>query len=118
MATIYDLPNLQATLEPEIDANDYAVGAVPRQGGRLVCYHSKTSAGSVLNFNPYDKELNALVIAVKKCKYYFLGKETSVHVDHEALQYLQAQSVIVPITYEWDYFSLSCGHEGLQYLQA
>jgi hypothetical protein len=43
----------------------------------------------VLNYPTYDKELYALVQAIKKWKHYLMGKETIIHIDHQPLQYLQ-----------------------------
>ena len=40
----------------------------------------------------YDKELYELVKRVKKWKHYLMGKETTIHTNHQPLQYLQSQS--------------------------
>jgi len=58
--------------------------------------------GGVLNYPTYDKELYALVPAVKKWKHYLMGKEPIIHTDHQPLQYLQAQSELKQTThYKW-----------------
>jgi hypothetical protein len=43
--------------------------------------------GVVINYCTYDKELYALVQAVKKWKHYMMGKETIFYTDHQPLQY-------------------------------
>jgi hypothetical protein len=69
----------------ETKASGYAMGEVLMQGGRLVCYHSKVFHGAILNYPAYDKELYALVQAVKKWKNYLMGKETIIHTNHQPL---------------------------------
>jgi hypothetical protein len=91
-APVLAMPNLQRPFELETDASGYALGAVLMQGGRPVCYHSELFHGAVLDYPTYDKELFAIVQAVKKWKHYLLGKETIIHTDHQPLQYLQSQS--------------------------
>ena len=54
-----------------------------------VCYHSKTFSKVVINHPTYDKKLYALVQSVKKWKHYLMGKETTIHIEHQPLQYLQ-----------------------------
>jgi hypothetical protein len=84
-APVLGMPNLQRPFELETDASGYALGAVLMQGGRHVCYHSELFHGVVLDYPTYDKELFAIVQAVKKWKHYLLGKETIIHTDHQPL---------------------------------
>jgi hypothetical protein len=65
-----------------MDASGCAMGEFLMHGGMLVCYHSKMFHGGVLNCSTYDKELYALVQAVKKWKRYLMEKETLIHIDH------------------------------------
>jgi hypothetical protein len=93
---------LQNPFEVETNASGYAMGDILMQGGRPVCYHSEIFHGEVLNYPTYDKELYALVQAVKKWKHYLMGKETIIHIDHQPLQYLQAQSKLQQTRhYKW-----------------
>jgi hypothetical protein len=62
------------------------------QGGSPMFYHSNLFHGLVLDYPTYDKELLAIVQAVKKWKIYLLGKKIIIHIDHQPLQYLQSQS--------------------------
>lgn len=72
------------------------------QGGISVCSHSELFDEAVLNYPTYDKELYALVKAVKKWKHYLLGKETIIHSDQKPLQYWQAQSKLQQVRhYKW-----------------
>jgi hypothetical protein len=86
------LPNLHKPFELEIDASGYAMGAVLMQGGRAIYYHSEVFHGAILNYPTYNKDLYALVQALKKLKHYLMGNETIIHTDNQPLQYLQAHS--------------------------
>ncbi|CAL2257590.1 unnamed protein product [Prunus armeniaca] len=61
--------------EVEVDASNYAMGAVLFQDGKLVAYHSEMFSGPVLNYLTYDKELYAMHQAVKHWRAYLLGKD-------------------------------------------
>jgi len=86
------LPDLQRPFEIEMDASDYAMGAMLMQHCKPICYHSETFNYAVVNYPTYDKELYALVQSVKKWKHYLMGKETIIHTDHQPLQYLHSQT--------------------------
>ncbi|KAH9291640.1 hypothetical protein KI387_043172, partial [Taxus chinensis] len=101
-APVLALPNLQLPFEVETDVSDYVMGVVLLQGGRPICYHSELFHGAILNYCTYDKELYALVQVVKKWKHYLMGKETIIHMDHQPLQYLQAQNKLQQARhYKW-----------------
>jgi hypothetical protein len=52
------LPDLQRPFEIEIDASDYAIGAVLTQHGNMVAYHSETLSDVVRRYPTYDKEMS------------------------------------------------------------
>jgi hypothetical protein len=91
-APVLALLNIQQPFNIETDANGYAMGEVLMQYRKPICYHSKNFNQVVFNYSTSDKELYALVQSVNKWKYYLLGKETIIHIDHQPLQYLQAQT--------------------------
>lgn len=49
----------------ETDVSDYAMGVILLQEGKPICYHSKNFSGVILNYPTYDKEMHALVQAIK-----------------------------------------------------
>ena len=49
------LLDMQQPFEIEIDAFDYAIGAVLTQHGHLVAYHSETLSNTVQKYPTYDK---------------------------------------------------------------
>ena len=82
----------QIPFEIQIDASDYAMGALLTQHIKPICYHSETFNTTVVNYPTYDKELYALVQSVKKWKHYLMGKEIVIHTDHQPPQYLHSQT--------------------------
>jgi len=61
------------------------------QGGHPIVYFSEKLHGVTLNYPTYDKELYALVRALKTWEHYLVSKEFFIHSDHESLKYLKGQ---------------------------
>ena len=76
------LLDLRQTFKIQMDASDYAMGAILLQHGKPISFHFEIFNGVVTNYPTYDKELFALVQSVKKWKNYLMGKETIIHIDH------------------------------------
>jgi hypothetical protein len=88
-APVLSLLDLQHPFEIEIDASDYAVGAVLTQHDHLVAYHSETLSDTVHKYPTYNKEMYSIVKACHHWRHYILGKETVIHTDHKPLQFMQ-----------------------------
>lgn len=90
-APILALPNFAKSFELECDASNVGIGAVLLQEGHPIAYFSEKLSGAALNYSTYDKELYALVRALKTWQHYLLPKEFVIHSDHESLKYLKGQ---------------------------
>jgi hypothetical protein len=86
---VLSLPTLQHHFEIETDASDYVVGVVLTQHGHPMPYHSETLSDIVRKYPTYDKEMYSIVQAFRQWIHYILGKETIIHIDHKALQFMQ-----------------------------
>lgn len=74
------------------DASDLAVGAILSQGeiGKdlPIAYASRTLSRAELNYNTTEKELLAIIFAVKHFRPYIYGQKFSLITDHRSLVWL------------------------------
>jgi len=70
---------MQNPFELDMDTSGYVMGVILMQGGKLVCYHSKMFHEGVLKYPTDEKEIYALVQAIKKWKHCLIRKETIIH---------------------------------------
>ena len=68
------LPYFHLPFEIEIYASDYSLGTIITQSGHPIAFH-------------YEKELYAIVQALKQWRHYILGKEMIILAYHEPLQF-------------------------------
>lgn len=83
----YDKPFLLTT-----DASNYALGAVLSQGkvgnDKPVAYASRTLNRAEVNYSASEKEMLAIVWAVKQFRQYLYGTKFTIYTDHQPLIYL------------------------------
>nr|GFB50035.1 reverse transcriptase domain-containing protein [Tanacetum cinerariifolium] len=91
-APILIAPNWDQPFELMCDASDYAVGAVLGQRIKKhfwpIHYTSKTINQAKANYTTTEKEMLAVVYAVKKFRSYLIMNKSIVYTDHSALKYL------------------------------
>ena len=71
------------------------------QNQRPIAYHSQALKGKSLALSTYEKELLALVVAVKKWRPYLLGRPFVIKTDHQSLKYLLEQKIGTPAQQKW-----------------
>jgi ribonuclease HI len=74
------------------DASDMAIGAVLMQEGRVIAYESRKLNNAELNYPVHEKELLAIIHALKVWRHYLLGSEFKIETDHQSLRYLTTQA--------------------------
>ena len=85
-------PDLDKPFEVEVDASNFATGAALMQRddqnkSRVVAYRSQTLNQAERGYNVYDKELLAVLRALRHWRHYLADAkhQVVVHTDHEAL---------------------------------
>jgi hypothetical protein len=77
------------------DASDFAIGAALSQhfddGERPIAFHSKKLSPAEANYPVHEKELLAVIQALKEWRCFLDGQHFTVITDHKSLIYLQTQ---------------------------
>ena len=87
------LPNFTKPFVVECDASSIGLGAVLIQNHRPLAFHSQALKGRSLLLSTYEKELLALVTAVKKWRPYLVGRPFVIKTDQQSLKFLLEQRI-------------------------
>jgi hypothetical protein len=83
------LPNDKAEFVLTTDASDFAVGAVLSQEGenglQPVTFESQKMIPAECNYAAHEKELLAILYALKKWRVYLEGRHFKIQTDHHSL---------------------------------
>ncbi len=92
---ILAIPNETDPFMVEADASEGAIGAVlsQKQNGKWcpVAFTSKSLSTTERNYEIYDKELLAIMLALDEWRHYLMGAAIDVEIwtDHQNLQYFR-----------------------------
>ncbi|KZV39492.1 hypothetical protein F511_28156 [Dorcoceras hygrometricum] len=100
-APVLKLPNFDEEFVVECDASGRGIGAILAQGCRPVAFYSKALAERSLSKSTYEKELMALVLAVRHRRPYLLGRKFVILTDHKALKEILHQRITTPDQQQW-----------------
>ena len=94
-APVLLLPDFSKTFTVTTDASDFALDAVLSQdqgcGEQPIAYESRKLSAAELNYPTHEKELLAIVHAIKVWRPYLEGKTFTVETDHASLEYIKSQ---------------------------
>ena len=89
-------PNLKFTVTT--DASNFAIGAVisqdDGQGHRPIAFKSRKLSPAEQKLATHEKELLAIIYALKTWQHYLEGVEFDVITDHRSLQYINTQPTL------------------------
>ena len=90
------IPNDDGRYRVEADSSDYTTGTILLQEQadgkwRPVAFLSKTLNETERNYQIYDKELLAIMLALSEWRHYLMGatEEIEIWTDHQNLQYFR-----------------------------
>jgi hypothetical protein len=92
---ILKLPDLAAAVDGSapfhvvVDASQEGMGGVLLQGGRPVAFYSKQFSSTERKFGAGDREMCAIIFALKTWRCYLEGAHFTLFTDHEPLTYFE-----------------------------
>ena len=81
-------PDFSRQFTVTTDASNYAIGAVLSQNNHPICYASRTLNDHETKYAAIEKELLAIVWAVKYFRTYVYGRKFLIRTDHKPLVWL------------------------------
>ena len=81
------LPDLSKPFEVETDASDYAIGDILYQDGKPIAFEIKKLDSAECRYTVQEKELFAVIDALKTWCHYLYGNRFVVTTNHESLKY-------------------------------
>ena len=80
------LPNFNEVFVVESDASSGDLGVVLSQNGHPIAFFSKALSPKNQALSVYEKEMLAILIAVKKWTSYLTGRHFKIKTDHNSLK--------------------------------
>ncbi|KAL4285207.1 hypothetical protein GQ457_16G013510 [Hibiscus cannabinus] len=95
------LPDFREEFTIEADASDFGVGAVLIQKGKPLAFFSRSLGSRHQALSVYEKEMLAVLMAVKKWSSYLIGRHFKIRTDHKSLRFLAENQAVTPSQQKW-----------------
>ncbi|KAJ0640342.1 putative nucleotidyltransferase, Ribonuclease H [Helianthus annuus] len=100
-APVLALPDLNKPFIIETDASSKGVGAVLIQDNHPLAFFSKALCPRQMVLSVYEKELLAIIMAIKQWHYYLVAKPFIIRTDQKSLKHLLTQKITTPLQHSW-----------------
>lgn len=110
------LPDFTQTFVIESDASGNGIGAVLQQNGKPIAFTSKALGPRNQALSAYEREMMAIIHAIKKWQTYLHGRHFIIKTDHHSLKYFLSQRANTPFQQKWVAKLLGFDYE-IQYKQ-
>ena len=100
-ALVLALPDFTIEFTMESDASNSRIGVVLTHEGNPVAYFNKAFSRKHQTLSVYDKEMMAILVAMKKWSSYLVGLHFKIKTDHQSLKFLLDQKSSTPTQHQW-----------------
>ena len=99
--TVLALPDFSKPFIIESDASGTGIGAVLQQDGRPIAFTSQSLSPKNRALSTYEREMLAVIHAIKKWQPYLLGNHFIIRTDHHSLKYFLQNRANSPFQQKW-----------------